>query len=104
MLVRDKTGGRASVEHPDRDPLPAPVTRPPAELAAEHVTDDRIERTVDELTAEEQAPTPDAIRTRLVADLAREQYAGLRGTAGHLTATQAFQSTVAGRVQRYLGN
>lgn len=102
VLLRDKTGGRAYVPHPDRDPLPAPVTRDPAELAAEHATDDRIERTVDELTAEGQAPSVDAIRTRLVAALARERYAGLRHTTGHITATQAFQSAVATRVQRHL--
>ncbi|ESS05514.1 MAG: hypothetical protein A07HB70_01990 [uncultured archaeon A07HB70] len=99
VLIRDKTGGRAQLERPDRDPLPAPVTQPPAELAAEHATDDRIERTADELTAAGQSPTADAIRTRLVADLARERYAQLRGT----TATQAFQSAVAARVQAYLG-
>lgn len=102
VLIRDKTGGRACAHHPDRTPLPDPVTRPPAELAAEHATDDRIERTVDELTADEQAPTADAIRTRLVADLARERYADLRGTTEHITATRAFQSTVAARVRAHL--
>jgi hypothetical protein len=102
VLIRDKTGGRAHVRHPDRDPPPGPVTRDPADAAAEYATDDRIERTVDALTADGAAPTADAVRTRLVADLARERYADLRGTAGHLTATRAFQSTVAARVQRYL--
>ena len=103
VLIRDKTGNRASLEHPDRDPLPDPVTQPPAELAAEHATDDRVERTVAELTAAGQSSTADAVCTRLVADLARERYAHLRGTAGHTTTTQAFQSAVAARVQAYLG-
>ncbi len=102
VLIRDKTDSRAYVPHPDRDPLPAPVTRDPAELAAEHATDERIERAADELTAEGQALSADAIRTRLVANVAREQYAGLRDTTGHVTATQAFQSAVAARVQRHL--
>jgi hypothetical protein len=101
VLVRDKTGGRAHVQRPDRDPPPDPVPRDPADVAAECATDDRIERTVDELAADGQPPTADAIRTRLVADLARERYADLRGTAGHLTATREFQSTVAARVQRH---
>jgi hypothetical protein len=104
LLLRDKRGGRAVVDHPDRAPLPEPVTRDPAELAAELATDDRIARTVDELTAAGQAPCAETIRTRLVANLARERYADLRGTTGHITATQPFQSTVAARVQRYLAD
>lgn len=102
VLLRDKTGGRAHVQHPDRDPLPDPVRCDSADLAAEHATDDRIEQTVDALAAEGPPPTADAICTRLVADLAREHYAHLRGPTGHVTATQAFRSTVAARVQRYL--
>lgn len=103
LLLRDKTGNRASLDHPDRDPLPDPVTRPPAELAAEHATDDRIERTADELTAAGDPPTADDICTRLVAALARERYAHLRGTTEHVTTTQAFRSAVAARVQESLG-
>lgn len=102
VLLRDKTGGRAHVQHPDSDPLPEPVTRDPAELAAEYATDQRIERAVDALSEEGQAPTADDVRTRLIANLARKQYAHLRGTAGHITATQEFQSAVAARVQTYL--
>jgi hypothetical protein len=52
VLIRDETGGRARVPHPDRDPPPEPVARDPADLAAEYATDDRIEPTADTLTAE----------------------------------------------------
>jgi hypothetical protein len=102
VLIRDKTGGRARVQHPDRDPLPDPVTRDPAALAADHATDDRIARAIDDLTARGVSPAADDICTRLVGDLAREHYTHLRGPTGHVTATQAFQSAVAARVQRYL--
>lgn len=79
------------------------MLRTPADVAAEYATNERIERTADDLTAAEVTPTADAIRTRLVADLARERYADPRGPAGPVTATQAFQPTVATHVQRYLG-
>ena len=104
VLIRDKTGGRAHVQYPDRGPLPDPVRRAPADLAADYATDDRIKRTVDALTAEGPPPAVEEIRTRLVADLAREQYANLRESTGHVTATQAFRSTVAAHVQRYLND
>lgn len=102
VLIRDKTGGRARVQQPERGQLPDSVTGTPAELAAEHATDERIERTIDELTVQGQAPTADTICTRLVADVARERYVHLRGTTDHITATQEFQSTVAARVRDYL--
>ncbi|MFB6169232.1 MAG: hypothetical protein ABEJ43_10375 [Haloferacaceae archaeon] len=102
VLVRDKTGGRARIRHRDHGPPPDPVTRAPAEVAADIATDERIQRTVDRLDTQARPPAADAVCRRLVADVARERYARLRGADGHVTATQAFQSAVAARVQRYL--
>ncbi|MFB6297939.1 MAG: hypothetical protein ABEH56_05410 [Salinirussus sp.] len=109
LLVRDKTGGRARIDHPDHpgrapgDVSNASETTATAEtLAAECATPAAIDRTVERLRDEGQAPTVGAVRDRLVADLARERYASLFPGGEPVVPVAAFESAVAERVQRRL--
>lgn len=102
LLIRDKTGGRAQVWRSDVSPsssTPEPET--PTDLAATYATDERIEQTITELRDEGQSPTVDAIRDRLVATIAREEYATLYPGGTFLSSGQDFESAVAQRVQAY---
>jgi len=101
LLIRDKAAGRAKAQRSGTESPPDPATDPPAELAAQFATDERIEQTIDTLTEHEQPPTVDAIRDRLIADVAREAYAHLRGDNAHITSMPEFRSVVAERVQKH---
>lgn len=102
VLIRDKAGSRAHAQRPGLSELSESASDSPADLAAQYATDARIARTIEALTEHGQTPTVDEIRTRLIADVAREAYAHLRGGNTHITSTQEFQSSVAERVQKYV--
>jgi hypothetical protein len=101
VLVRDKSGARATVCR--REPEePAVVTgKTAAELAAAYATEERIERTVARLRDSGRALTVDAIRDRVVADVAREAYAELYPDDAFVASVSAFESAVAERVQQH---
>jgi hypothetical protein len=102
VLIRDKSGTRASVWRPMNEASPpAPTQQTPSELAATYATDERIERTVARLRDDGQKLTVDAIRDRIVADVAREAYATLYPDGEFVTSERAFESAVAERVQRH---
>lgn len=101
VLIRDKSGGRAEVWRRDRgDTERAPTVRTADELAAEYVTAERIERTIERIRDGEGSLTVTTIRDRLVADLAREAHTTLYPDGTFVVDTDAFQSAVAERVQQ----
>jgi hypothetical protein len=80
----------------------APDARTAAELAAEYATDDRIERAAAALRTEGHSVTVEAVRDRLVSDVARESYVDLFSDGEFVASLSAFQSAVAERVQKGL--
>lgn len=100
VLIRDKSGGRAAAWAGTRETRPASESRSATELAAQYATEQRIEHTVRALRADDGPLTVDAVRDRLVADVARESYADLFSDGAFVVSLSAFESAVAERVQR----
>ncbi len=104
VLIRDKTSGRAHAWRPGvQETDPDPDTGTPTNLAATYATDERIEQTITELHESGQSPTIDAIRNRLVANVAREAYTTLYPGDKFVASVPEFESAVAERVQQYYG-
>ena len=102
VLIRDKSGERATAWCDELDTQPALDSRPAAELATEYATADRIERVAATLRTEEHPVTVDTVRDRLVSEVARESYMGLFSDGEFVASLSAFQSAVAERVQQGL--
>jgi len=110
VLARDKSGGRAvswrsgvgdDVPREDEDtsrdePLSAKG------LAEKYVPEERIGRTVDVLRDTDEGATVDRVRERLLADVARENYARLYDDGEPVVPEKEFRSAVGERAQRYL--
>ena len=101
VLIRDKSGGRATAWSGERETRAAPEAHSAAELAAQYATANRIEATIAELRAGGHSLTVDTIRDRLLADVARESYVDLFSDGELVVSNSAFQSAVAERVQRH---
>jgi hypothetical protein len=101
VLIRDKSGNRAVAWSDERGREPVSEPQPAEELAAEYATNKRIEQTVAALQAEGHSVAVDAVRDRLVADVAREEYGDLFAQGEFVASLSAFQSAVAERVQQY---
>lgn len=102
LLIRDKADGRAQVwQSTFKNSTPDRKTKTATELAATYVTDERIERTAQTLRDVDQSPTVDAVRDRLVADVARESYATLFADGEFVASLPEFESAIAERVQQH---
>jgi hypothetical protein len=101
VLIRDKSGTRATACRREREGPPVAAGESPEELAATYATDERIEQTVSQLRDDERVTTVDAIRDRVVADIAREAYAELYPEGVFVASASAFESAVAERVQQH---
>ena len=102
LLVRDKSGGRAVAWRNARaDSKSTPDERSSAELAAVYATAQRIEHTVALLRDSDQPVTIDAVRDRLVADVARESHVELYPDGQFIASVSDFESAVAERVQQH---
>lgn len=101
VLIRDKSGGRAEtwrVDLPESGATASERTGP--KLADEFATAARIERTVEKLRESERPVTVDAVRDRLVEDVAREAYVDLYSDGEFVSSIDAFRSAVAERVHK----
>lgn len=101
VLVRDKDGGRAAAWSVAPTDTASTAEQSATELAATYATADRIATTVASVAGDGTAVTVDAIRDRLVADVAREAYAELFADGVFVASLAAFESAVAERVQRH---
>jgi len=101
VLIRDKSGERAVAWRSEPSGAPALEPHSAAELAAAYASDERIERTLTALRSGGYSLTVDAIRDRLVADVARESYVDLFSDGAFVASLPAFKSAVAERVQRH---
>lgn len=101
VLIRNKTGARLQAWRPGAATATLDTVTGTAEgLAAKYATDDRIERTVAKLREDKQSPTVDAIRDRLVADVAREAYGHLYADGEFVVSTREFEAAIAERAQQ----
>lgn len=101
VVVRNKRGGRATVENPDATGEAVdPVEGDADDLAEQYATDERIAGVAADLDAEGRAASVDAVRDRLVETVAREL--GVRLAESDVDGDR-FRSAVAERVSRRLG-
>ncbi|WP_254274618.1 hypothetical protein [Haloarcula marina] len=100
VLIRDKSGGRATAWADEATTQSPPASRSATELAAVYATDERINRIVAALQADDQSLTVDAVRNRLVSEVARESYVDLFSDDEFVASLSAFESAVAERVQQ----
>ncbi|WP_435182616.1 hypothetical protein [Halobellus sp. EA9] len=105
VLLRDKTGTRAqawrpvtTATGPDRDDPSV------ADVVTRHATEERIAETVARLDATEYAPSVEAVRDRVVADITRERYPELYRDGDPVVSMRALDSAIAESVQRYLAD
>lgn len=102
VLIRDKSGGRASVPCLEPSvPSSTDANQTASDLAASYATTARIQETITAMRGGDCSLSVDVIRDRLVATLAREAYADLFPNGECSTSLAAFESAVAQRVQRY---
>jgi len=101
VLIRDKSGTRGVAWSHRHSHEPPSEPQSAEEVAAEYATKRRIERTIAALRAGDQPVSVDAIRDRLIADVARESYAALFSDGEFVASLSAFQSAVGERVQQY---
>lgn len=106
VLIRDKSDGRAHAWRARGEDMNSMAeTRAEietgAELAAKYATEERIDRTTDALRERDRSPTVDAIRDRLVADVAREAYCSLFDDDELVVSPREFRSAVAEHVQKH---
>lgn len=113
VLFRNKTGDRALV--PDRDVgdrRPEPLDGPAADVVDRVLTDERIDRAVDAVAANDspakdpagtgQAAGVEATFERALEDVVRREYARLYRDGDLVVDSGAFRSAAVERVQRYL--
>lgn len=105
VVVRNKTGQRATIPHPDFEDVPDadPVEAPVDELAEQYATRQRVEEVASSLEARERPVTFDAVYERVVEDIAREEHHRLFHERSSVDLS-AFRSEVAARVQQFLGD
>ncbi|UPV75988.1 RNA ligase family protein [Halorussus limi] len=106
VVVRNKTGGRAAILHPEyrawREESD-PATAPADELAERYVTRRRVERVAEELDADGRAAGFDAVFERLIEAIAREEYHRLFHERAAVD-LRAFRSAAAARTQELLND
>ena len=110
VVVRNKTGQRATIPHPDFDaadeapPEDAPDADSLAdELAEEFATRQRVENVVRELEANERPVTFDPVYERVVETIAREEHHRLFHERSPVDLS-AFRSAVAAKVRQFFGD
>ncbi|WP_135854937.1 RNA ligase family protein [Halorussus salinus] len=104
VVVRNKTGGRATIPHPASDEWREesdPATAPAADLADEFVTRERVERVAQTLEASGRTADFDAVFDRLLEAIAREEYHRLFHDRASVD-LRAFRSAAAERTQELL--
>ncbi len=103
VLLRDKSDIRRQAWHSD-PAVPHTAATTATDHAQAFATPARINRTVSQLTAAGMAPTVDAVRNRLVSDLAREQYALLYQDEQPVVAMDTVVAVVGERVHRFMAD
>ncbi|WP_115862508.1 RNA ligase family protein [Halorussus litoreus] len=103
VVVRNKTGGRAKLLHPEFREVDdtVPVEAPAEELADKYVTRHRIEKTAHKLADHERPVTFDAVFDRVVEDVVREEHKQLFH-GDRSVDVSAFRSAAAELTQRFL--
>lgn len=103
VVVRNKTGLRAKLLHPDFREVDdtVPFDAPAEELARKYATDRRFEKLANELRDRERPVTFDALYDRVVEDVVREEHERLFHGDSDLD-FKAFRSEVAALTNRYL--
>lgn len=74
VILRDKTGNRAELRHPEfeKAEAPAPAAMSGSELARAYATERRFEKIISRLAANEDPPTFDSLYERSIEDIHRE--------------------------------
>lgn len=103
VLVRDKSGGRGEAWREVSDADGAAEVKTPEDIAAEYVTDERIDGTVGTILENGKEPSVDAVLERVLSDTVRENYSNLYSNDEAAVSEKKFRSAVAERVQRRLG-
>ncbi|MFC7081698.1 hypothetical protein [Halorussus caseinilyticus] len=105
VVVRNKTGQRATILHPDfrAEDDAAPVEASADELARRYTTRQRVENIARELEDRGRPVTFDAVYDRTVETLAREEHHRLFDGDRSIDVS-AFRSAVAARTQELLEN
>jgi hypothetical protein len=107
VVVRNKTGQRAAILHPEFENAPADDAElgdaSANELAERYATRQRVEKIVRQLEARERPVTFDAVYDRVVEDIAREEQHRLFHETDSVD-LGAFRSEVAAQVQQFLGD
>lgn len=104
VVVRNKTGGRGAIVHPEYDEWREesdPATAPAPDLADEFVTRERVERVAGDLEESGQSAGFDAVFDRLVEAIAREECHRLFHDRASVD-LRAFRSAAAERTQELL--
>lgn len=103
VVVRNKTGDRAKLRHPEvrEADESVPVDATAEQLAEEYVTRQRVESVARELEDDERRVTVESATDRIVERLAREEHARLFG-GDRTVDPAAFRSAVAARTSRLL--
>lgn len=104
VVVRNKTGLRAKLLHPDFREVDdtVPLDASAEELAQKYATDRRFEKVADKLRDRERPVTFDALYDRVVEDIVREEHKQLFDGDGDFD-FKAFRSEVAALTSRYIG-
>lgn len=103
VIVRDKTGVRSKLLHPDFREVDetVPVDAPAPELARRYATDRRFEKLAAKLEDRERAVTVDRLSERALEDIVREEHRRLFH-GDRSVDVQAFRSEVASLASRFV--
>ncbi|WP_135823345.1 RNA ligase family protein [Halorussus ruber] len=103
VVVRNKTGQRAVIRHPDfeSEPDAEPLSAPADELAERYATRQRVEAVARRLESAGRPVTFDAVYERVVEAIAREEYHRLFHEQSSVDLSD-FRSEVAARTQEFL--
>lgn len=102
VVVRNKTGQRAKLPHPELREVddPVPVDDSPDELARRYATNRRIERAVTALEDRERPATVENTYERVLEVIVREEHGRLFHDDASVD-VRSFRSEVAARVRRF---